>query len=86
MPEQTTAANGKTMIQRSELATMRTGSMKIVRARLFQLLSAKHESRNLSPSTFALRVVLICYAMHKQLVCRPWRDGIPRSAGWLTFC
>jgi hypothetical protein len=29
MPDQTNAANGKTMIQRSELATMRKGSMKI---------------------------------------------------------
>ena len=86
MPEQITAANGKTMIQRSELATMRTGSMKIVRATLLQSLRPKHETRDVAPSSFALRVVLICYRMQKQLICRPWRDGIPKSAGWLTFC
>ena len=70
MPEQTKAANGKTMIQRTELATIRTGSTNIVLATL---------------STFSLRVVLICYAMQKQLVCRPW-EGIVGSARWLTFC
>jgi hypothetical protein len=86
MPEQTKAANGKTMIQRSELATMRRGSIKIAFAKLPDSLRTTPESRDLRPSTFALRVLLICYAMQKQLVCRPWRDGITRSAGWLTFC
>jgi hypothetical protein len=33
-----------------------------------------------------LRVVLICYAMQKQLACLPWRNGITSPAGWLIFC
>jgi len=86
MPEQTTAANGKTMIQRSELATMRRGSIKIAFAKLSGLFRNNHETPFRRSSTFILRVVLICYAMQKQLVCRPRMDGIAGSAGWLTFC
>ena len=48
MPEQTSAANGNTMIQRSELAIIRNGSMNIVLISFSHLHLTEKEALRLS--------------------------------------
>jgi hypothetical protein len=48
MPEQTSAANGNTMIQRSELATIKKGSMNIAFISSFHLRRAEKKALYLS--------------------------------------
>jgi len=88
MPEQTNAANGNTMIQRSELATIKKGSMKIAFISSFHLHAPGRKPGISLPSlTFALRVVLICYDIWEAVRMPPSKGlGEIIAAEWRIFC